>query len=177
MAVPLIFYLEMEKRSCNHSTTSKSVRLKWIDSMLDLIDGGEYGKEDAAEWYSYYFGKVYDSEFTVFLGITLVQWLDETNVAAMWCDANVINGCTLVAIADQGQGAWHFWIKIATMSGTQVQKRMSTDENFDPNDSYIYSQMAHIACKEDNPKILHEAVSNEFYMHDDMIIVLFSPSS
>ncbi len=216
-------------------------RLKWIYSLLDHIAGGECGKENAAEWFSYYFGKVYDGAFTVAsesLGIPLVQRLDATNAAAMWSDANVnitqqrllkkhlrlhfgkrlfipeqmftndleryhiptfygdykfyknddltqkpkkcpywyrdasvvvineltrildytdmlsnfnslssISGCTLVAGANQGQGAWHSWIKIAAMSGIEVRERMSTDENFDPKGSYINSQIAHITCK------------------------------
>ncbi len=48
--------------------------------------------------------------------------------------------CTIVAGADQGQGAWRSWIKIHTMSGPEIRKRMAADEEFNPKTSYILSQ-------------------------------------
>ncbi len=67
--------------------------LRWINSMLDHIAGGDFSKEYSAQWFSYYFGKVYDGPYTVAsesLGILLVQQMDATNATtAMWCDANV----------------------------------------------------------------------------------------
>jgi hypothetical protein len=70
-------------------------------------------------------------------------------------------GMTIVAGADQGQGAWHSWLKISTMSGSETREQMGTDNTFDPKASYILSQVAHIACKKDNHKILAATVSDD----------------
>ena len=75
----------------------------------------------------------------------LTRVLDYTDMPSNFNCLSSINGCTLVAGAYQGQGAWHSWIKIATMSGIEVRERMLTDENFDPKGSYMNSQIAHIA--------------------------------
>jgi hypothetical protein len=53
----------------------------------------------------------------------------------------------LVVGADQGQGAWHSWIKIATMSGTEIRKKIDNDASYKPKNSYIIAQVAHIECK------------------------------
>ncbi len=57
------------------------------------------------------------------------------------------NSSALIAGADQGQGAWHSWIKIATMSGEDVRNKMIREENFDIKSSDIIAQVAHISCK------------------------------
>jgi len=74
--------------------------------------------------------------------------------------ANTI-GCTLVVGADQGQGAWRSWIKISTMSGAEIRSKMASDPNFQPKDSYILSQVAHIVCKKDHHEILSATVSED----------------
>jgi hypothetical protein len=68
--------------------------------------------------------------------------------------------CTIVAGADQGQGSWRSWIKIATESGLKIRERMATEQNFDPKTSYIVSQVAHITCKKDHHEILSATVSD-----------------
>jgi len=67
--------------------------------------------------------------------------------------------CTIVAGADQGQGAWQSWIKISTESGERIRECMATDSTYDPKMSYLISQVAHIACKKDNYEILSNTVA------------------
>jgi hypothetical protein len=68
-------------------------------------------------------------------------------------------GMNIVAGADQGQGAWRSWIKITTMSASEIRERMGKDEDFDPKNSYIITQVAHINCKKDHHTILKNTVS------------------
>ncbi len=68
--------------------------------------------------------------------------------------------CALIAGADQGQGAWRSWIKIATMSGEDIRNKMATKENFDIKSSYIIAQVAHVSCKKDHHSILSNTVSD-----------------
>jgi hypothetical protein len=63
--------------------------------------------------------------------------------------------------ADQGQGAWRSWIKISTMSGAEIRSKMASDPNFQPKDSYILSQVAHIVCKKYHHEILSATVSED----------------
>jgi hypothetical protein len=67
--------------------------------------------------------------------------------------------CTIVAGADQGQGAWRSWIKISTDSGEKIREQMATNSSYDPKTSYIISQVAHITCKKDNYEILSNTVA------------------
>jgi len=67
--------------------------------------------------------------------------------------------CTIIAGADQGQGAWRSWIKISTESGERIREQMATDSNYDPKTSYLISQVAHITCKKDNYEILSNTVA------------------
>ena len=60
-------------------------------------------------------------------------------------------GCTIVAGADQGQGAWHSWIKIATMSGSRIRNKMAIDENFDPKNCYSIAKVTHFVWKKRPP--------------------------
>jgi hypothetical protein len=71
------------------------------------------------------------------------------------------NGCTLVSGADQGQGAWCSWMKISTMSSTEVRNAMAIDPSFDPKKCYLIAQVAHIVCRKDHHEILSETVSND----------------
>jgi hypothetical protein len=68
---------------------------------------------------------------------------------------------TIVAGVDQGQGAWHSWIKTNTMSGDEICDRMGKEDNFDPKSAYIISQVAHISCKKDHHTILSSTVSDD----------------
>jgi hypothetical protein len=70
------------------------------------------------------------------------------------------DSCALIVGADQGQGAWRSWIKIATMSGEDIRNMMATKENFDIKSSYIIAQAAHISCKKDHHSILSNTVSD-----------------
>jgi hypothetical protein len=71
------------------------------------------------------------------------------------------SSCTIVAGADQGQGAWRSWIKIKSGSGEKVWQTMATDQNYDPKSSYLISQVAHIMCKKDNYEILSNTVAEK----------------
>jgi hypothetical protein len=44
------------------------------------------------------------------------QWLDymDSNVVTSKFSSLSTSGCTIVAGADQGQGAWHSWRKVST---------------------------------------------------------------
>jgi len=37
--------------------------------------------------------------------------------------------------ASQGQGAWGSWLKISTMSGSEIQQKMASDDTYDPRNS------------------------------------------
>jgi hypothetical protein len=65
----------------------------------------------------------------------------------------------IFAGVDQGQGAWRSWIKITTMSASEIRERMGKDDDFNPKTSYITSQVAHITCKKDNHNIISNTVS------------------
>jgi hypothetical protein len=67
--------------------------------------------------------------------------------------------CSLIAGADQGQGAWRSWVKIPKMSGEQVRLRMASEEDFDIKSTYVIAQVAHITCKKDHHEILSNTVS------------------
>jgi hypothetical protein len=95
----------------------------------------------------------------------LTRLLDYNAISSKLSSLSSINGCTLVAGADQGAGAWHYWIKTVTMSGTDIREKRAVDEKFDLKDSYITSQAAHITCKKDHPKILQETVSTSYQWH------------
>lgn len=86
----------------------------------------------------------------------MLEYLDPNLVSTLTSGT-----CTLVAGADQGQGAWRSWIKIYTMSGTEVRQRSESDLDFDPKSSYMIAQVAHINCKKDYHGILSETVSRQ----------------
>ncbi len=71
-----------------------------------------------------------------------------------------VNGCTLVVGSDQGQGAWRSWIKIPTMSGAEIRKKIDKDASYKPKNSYIIAQVAHVVCKKKHLEILSATVSN-----------------
>ncbi len=73
----------------------------------------------------------------------------------------IVGGCTIIAGADHGQGAWRLWIKICTMSGTDFHEKAANDASFDPKTAYITSQVAHITCKKDHHEILAGSVSTD----------------
>jgi hypothetical protein len=77
--------------------------------------------------------------------------LDVINRFSSICLAT--NGMNIIAGADQGQGAWRSWIKIATMSASEIRERMEKDDDFAPKTSFIISQVAHLTCKKDNHNI------------------------
>jgi hypothetical protein len=64
----------------------------------------------------------------------LTKLLDYTNSNELFSRLSSICNtiCTIVAGADQGQGAWQSWIKISTESGEKVRQTMATDQNYDP---------------------------------------------
>ena len=92
----------------------------------------------------------------------LERLLDYTdlNVVTNKLSSLASSGCTVVAGADQGQGAWRSWIKISTMSGAEIRNKMSTEDDFDPKSCYIIAQVAHIVCKKDHHEILSGTVSD-----------------
>jgi hypothetical protein len=76
----------------------------------------------------------------------LLDYTDSNLIASKFSSLLSSDTCSLIAGADQGQGAWRSWIKIPTMSGEEVRHRMATEENFDIKSSYITAQVAHIVC-------------------------------
>jgi hypothetical protein len=54
---------------------------------------------------------------------------------------------TLVAGADQGQGAWHSWLKISTMSGNKIREQMDKDNPFDPRQDFAGVLMGELLSK------------------------------
>jgi hypothetical protein len=111
----------------------------------------------------------------------MLDYLDTNLIPTRFSSLLASDCCTLIAGADQGQGAWHSWIKIATMSGEEVRNRMSSEENFDIKSSYIVAQAAHITCKKDHHEILSETVSDSLSEGYEKllshIIVFVRPSS
>jgi len=89
----------------------------------------------------------------------LLDYTDSNLIASKFSPLLSSDSCSLIAGADQGQGAWRSWIKIPTMSGEEVRHRMATEENFDIKSSYITAQVAHIVCKKDHHEILSNTVS------------------
>ncbi len=89
--------------------------------------------------------------------------------------------CTIVASADQGQGAWRFWIKISTGSGQQIRERMAADSDYDAKTSYTVSQVAHVTCKKDHHEILAATVSESLssgyeMLQSSCLVFILSPS-
>jgi hypothetical protein len=111
----------------------------------------------------------------------MLDYLDTNLIPTRFSSLLASDCCTLIAGADQGQGAWRSWIKIATMSGEEVRNRMSSEENFDIKSSYIVAQAAHITCKKDHHEILSETVSDSLSEGYEKllshIIVFVRPSS
>jgi hypothetical protein len=93
-----------------------------------------------------------------------LDYTDPNLVSSTFSSLTNLNGCTLVAGADQGQGAWRSWIKICIMSSAEVREKMATDDEFDPKKCYLTAQTAHITCKKDHPEILAQTVSDELSM-------------
>ncbi len=90
----------------------------------------------------------------------MLDYLDPSLISTRFSPLLASGACTLIAGADQGQGAWRSWIKCTTMSGEEVRNWMSTGENFDIKSSYIIAQVAHITCKKDHHEILSATVSD-----------------
>ncbi len=90
----------------------------------------------------------------------LLDYLDPNLITTRFSSLLASGFCTLIAGADQGQGAWWSWIKISTMSGEEVWSQMSIEEIFDTKSSYIIAQVAHITCKKDHHEILSATVSD-----------------
>jgi hypothetical protein len=96
-----------------------------------------------------------------------LEWLldyPDVNAVNQKFSSLTTNGCTLVSGTDQGQGAWHSWMKISTMSSAEIRIAMAIDPSFDPKKCYLISQVAHIVCKKDHHDILSETVSNDLSM-------------
>jgi hypothetical protein len=74
----------------------------------------------------------------------MLDYLDPNLITTRFSSLLASGSCTLIAGADQGQGAWGSWIKISTMSGEEVRSQMSTEDDFDIKSSYIIAQVAHI---------------------------------
>jgi hypothetical protein len=91
----------------------------------------------------------------------MLDYLDANSITTRFSSLLASNSCTLIAGADQGQGAWRSWIKIVTMSGEEVRNRMSNEDNFDIKSSHIIAQVAHITCKKDHHEILSATVSDK----------------
>ena len=90
----------------------------------------------------------------------LIDYLDPNLVSTRFKSLLASGYCTIIAGADQGQGAWRSWIKISTMGSTEVRERSETEPDFDPKESYLIAQVGHINCKKDHHDILAGTVSS-----------------
>lgn len=54
---------------------------------------------------------------------------------------------TIVAGADQGQGAWHSWLKISAMSGNKIREQMDKGNPFDPRQDFVGVLMGELLSK------------------------------
>ena len=111
----------------------------------------------------------------------MLDYLDPNLIPTRFNSLITSGSCTLIAGADQGQGAWRSWIKVSTMSGEEVRNKMSTEESFNLKSSYIIAQVAHITCKKDHPDILSATVSGRISEGYDKLlsqrIVFVKPAS
>jgi hypothetical protein len=89
----------------------------------------------------------------------MIDYLDPKLVFSRFNSLVTSGYCTLVAGADQGQGAWRSWIKICTYGESEVREHREKDEMFDFKTTYSIAQVAHITCKKDNSEILQQTVS------------------
>jgi hypothetical protein len=89
----------------------------------------------------------------------LIDYLDPKLINTRFNSLLACGYCTIVAGADQGQGAWRSWMKISTYGGNEVREHLDVDSNFDVKTTYLIAQVAHISCKKDNHEILSSSVS------------------
>ena len=89
----------------------------------------------------------------------LLDYLAPNQVSTRFNSSLASGHCSLVAGADQGQGAWRSWIKIVTYGGKEIRECLGKDMSFDPKTTYIISQVVHFTCKKDNHVILSNTVS------------------
>ncbi len=83
----------------------------------------------------------------------LFNYLDPILVYTRFNSLVASGFCTLVAGADQGQGAWRSWIKSKIYGGAEIRECLEKDADVDVKSSYLMAQVAHNTCKKDNPEI------------------------
>ncbi len=93
----------------------------------------------------------------------MLYYLDPKIIHSRFSSLLASGSCTLIAGADQGQGAWRSWIKITTYGGQEIRERLQEDSsNFDPRSTYLLAQVAHIYCKKDNQIYSLKPFHNEY---------------
>ncbi len=90
----------------------------------------------------------------------MLDYLDPNLFSTRFKSLLVSGYHTIIAGADQGQGAWRSWITISTMGGTEVRERSETEPDFDLKESYLIVQVSHINCKKDHHDTLAGTVSS-----------------
>lgn len=139
-------------------------------------DGDKLQKPEKCPYWTCDPSAVVSKEVTKLLDYT------EQNFRASRLSSIANTTCTIVAGADQGQGAWRSWIKISTESGQQIREKMAADSDYDAKTSYIVSQVAHITCKKDHHEILAATVSENLSsgyekLQSSCLVFIQSPST
>jgi hypothetical protein len=93
-------------------------------------DGGKSQKAEKCSYWSRDASLVVSKELE-----RVLDYTKDYNVISRFSSL-ASSGLTIVAGADQGQGAWRSWIKINTMSGIEICDRMGNNDTFDPKSTY-----------------------------------------
>jgi len=112
-------------------------------------DGNQFQKPEKCTYWTQNAALVFKTELERLLDYSNLD-VDPNKLSSL---ANT-SGCTLVVGTDQVQGAWCSWIKIPTMLGAEIRSIMANKPDYQPKDSYILAQVAHIICKKDYHDIL-----------------------
>jgi hypothetical protein len=116
-------------------------------------DGNQSQKPEKCTYWSQNAALVFKTELERLLDYSNLD-VDPNKLSSL---ANT-SGCTLVVRTHQVQGAWCSWIKIPTMLGAEIRSKMANEPDYQPKNSYILAQVAHIICKKDHHDILSATV-------------------
>ncbi len=118
-----------------------------LDATGALAMWSDDNKMQKPEQYSYWLcdpSTVVSKELSIML-----DFLDPKIINSRFTSLPVSGSFTLIAGADQGQGAWHSWIKITTYGGQEIRDHLQEDSrNCDPRSAYLLAQVAKIYCKQ-----------------------------
>ena len=77
----------------------------------------------------------------------MLDYLDPNSINSRFNSLLASGSCSLIAGADQGQGAWRSWIKIMTYGENEVRERLKDSDNFDVKSSYLLAQVGIFIAK------------------------------